>query len=272
MRPHYLLTFLVCLLFGTSAFAESTVFGFGTSEPSESLDRKNQREIAALQKKIEAQNERIDGLTSIIEGLSQTIGELKNSKSDEGSQDNTPLLKELGRMIDKINSDYVSKAELQEALGKKVSDKTVKKTEAKPKKESEPKPVEASGSSNSLEEQDTSKLYSEGARLFAKKRYEEAKKHFVITDTRGYKPAASNYYLGEIAYYTKKYEDAIFHYKKSAGLYDKASYIDVLLLHTGIALENTGDKAQAKMFYENIVENYKGRKSAQIAEEKLKRL
>ena len=44
--------------------------------------------------------------------------------------------------------------------------------------------------------------YSEGVRLFQKKRYDEAKKRFVLTDTRGYKPAASNYYLGEIAYYT----------------------------------------------------------------------
>jgi len=117
-----------------------------------------------------------------------------------------------------------------------------------------------------------SKLYSEGVRLFVKKRYSEAKKRFAITDIKGYKPAASNYYLGEIAYYTKKYEDAIFHFKKSAGLYDQASYIDVLLLHTAISLEKSGDKAQARAFYENIIENYQGKKSARIAKEKLKKL
>ena len=84
--------------------------------------------------------------------------------------------------------------------------------------------------------------------------YDDAKKRFTIADAKGYKPAASNYYLGEIAYYTQQYEDAIFYYKKSAGLYDKAEYIDVLLLHTAISLERTGNKEQAKLFYQNIID------------------
>jgi len=67
--------------------------------------------------------------------------------------------------------------------------------------------------------------------------------------------AASNYYLGEIAYYTKNYQDAYFYFKKSAGLYDKASYIDTLLLHTAISLEKTGDKAQAKIFYQTVIDD-----------------
>jgi TolA-binding protein len=78
--------------------------------------------------------------------------------------------------------------------------------------------------------------------------------------------------LGEIAYYTKKYEDAIFYFKKSAGIYDKASYIDTLLLHTAVSLEKTGDKGQARAFYENIIENYAGKKTAKIAKERLKKL
>jgi len=45
-----------------------------------------------------------------------------------------------------------------------------------------------------------------------------------------------------------------------------------LLLHTAISLERTGEKAQAKAFYENIVENYEGKKTASIAKQKLKKL
>jgi len=45
-----------------------------------------------------------------------------------------------------------------------------------------------------------------------------------------------------------------------------------LLLHTAVSLEETGDKAQARAFYENIIENYKGKKTAQIAKERLKKL
>jgi len=260
------------LVLGTATLsAEPSVYGFGFgsssndstegSTSSQNMIVQNKNSIAALKRQIAEQNERIDGLTSIIEGLSATLGELQGSGTGASSgsgNDNNALLKELGTMIDKINDNYVSKAELQKVL--KENGKYT------------PAIKEKTTSEESLEGKPTSKLYSEGVRLFVKKRYSEAKKRFTITDIKGYKPAASNYYLGEIAYYTKKYEDAIFYFKKSAGLYDQASYIDVLLLHTAISLEKSGDKEQARAFYENIVENYQGKKSAKIAKEKLKKL
>jgi len=261
---------LFFVLNSTVVLAEPSVYGFNNlnsgstqgSTPSERMIVQNRKNIALLKQKIAEQNERIDGLTSIIEGLSATLSELKGSASSTSSMgrgnDNTALLKELGRMIDKINDNYVSRAELQKAL--KIKDKHTPVTKGK------------TTSGESLEGRPASKLYSEGVRLFVKKRYNEARKRFMITDTKGYKPAASNYYLGEIAYYTKKYEDAIFYFKKSAGLYDKASYMDVLLLHTAISLEKNGDKTQAKAFYENIIENYQNKKSAKIAKKKLKKL
>jgi len=244
--------------------AEPSVYGNsngGFSSPNKAIS-KNKKTIASLKRKIAQQNERIDGLRSIVEGLSATVHELQ--ESTQGTQqggDNSTLLKELGSMIDKINSEYVSKAELKQILHLKENNLPNKVHKSNKKKSSE-----------TLQNKSTKKLYSEGVRLFVKKRYDEAKKRFSITDTKGYKPAASNYYLGEIAYYTKQYEDAIFYFKKSAGLYDKASYIDTLLLHTAVSLEKNGEKAQAKAFYENIIANYNGRKSAKIAKQKLKKL
>ncbi len=201
----------------------------------------------------------------LVEGLSASIYELQQSKSTDTSSlksstsSDDALLKKLAAMIDDINANYVSKEELQKALGGKIT--------AKP-----PIKKAANKTEDSLESTNTTELYSEGVRYFVKQHYDEAKKRFTITDAKRYKPAASNYYLGEIAYYTKKYEDAIFYFKKSAGLYDKASYIDTLLLHTAVSLENTGDKGQARVFYENIIENYAGKKTAQIAKERLKKL
>lgn len=221
--------------------------------------------LISLKRAIQRQNERIDGLTTLVEGLSAQVLALqqqRGSLSPASSTDNTELLKKLGDMIDKINRNYVSKEELEQILagmnGKGSSQSKEKAKDSTPK--------------TSLDGQGNAALYKEGVRLFGKKQYDEAMKRFVITDQKGYKPAASNYYMGEIAYYTKQYEDAIFYFKKSAGLYDKASYIDVLLLHTGISLEKTGKKDQAKLFYQNIIENYSGRRSAEIAKEKLKKL
>jgi len=272
---------LLLLFAGTSVLvAEPSVYGYrdegapsyddGYSrgrKPAKVVITQNRDNIVRLKRRIADLEERLDGLSSLVEGLSITInelqapGRLQAPQTDTSGTDNTALLKELGAMIDQINENYVSKEELQRILKSK-------KNYVAPAKEKST----VSAESDSLGKNSNAKLYSEGVRLFNKKRYNEAKKRFMITDTKGYKPAASNYYLGEIAYYTKKYDDAIFYFKKSAGLYDQASYIDTLLLHTGISLEKTGDKAQARAFYENIIETYPGKKSAKIAKDRLKKL
>jgi len=279
-KPFVRSALLMCV--GTGLLlAEPSVYGYRDSAPSydegySSRGRKpakvvitqNRDNIVRLKRRIAELEERVDGLSSLVEGLSITINELQapgrlqqTQQTSTSNTDNTALLKELGAMIDQINENYVSKEELQRILKAKGG-------YAAPKK----KKSTTSTESDALGKSSNAKLYSEGVRLFNKKRYNEAKKRFTITDTKGYKPAASNYYLGEIAYYTKKYDDAIFYFKKSAGLYDQASYIDTLLLHTGISLEKTGDKEQARAFYENIIETYPGKKSARIAKDRLKKL
>jgi len=248
------------------AHAEPSVYGFGSETPVVEAQTSDisANSITALQQKIAEQEERIDGLTTVIEGLSAAINELQQSRTmptstiNEGDAPNTELLKKLASMIDEINANYVSKEELHSALGSNKKVKSATPTVSKKKE--------------SIEGKSNAQLYSEGVRLFGKKRYSEAQKRFEITDAKSYKPAASNYYLGEIAYYTKKYEDAIFYFKKSAGIYDKASYIDTLLLHTAVSLEKSGDRGQAKAFYENIIENYPAKRSAKIAKERLKKL
>ena len=218
--------------------------------------------IASMKHKIEQQEERIDGLTTIIEGLSASLNELqypkqKISLSDNKQNNNDVLLQKLAAMIDDINANYVSKKELKSVLEEyRVTEK--------------PKSVKIK--SDSLKGKENATLYSEGVRHFGKERYDEAEKRFIVTEKNAYKPAASNYYLGEIAYYTNKYEDAIFYFKKSAGLYDQASYIDTLLFHTAVSLEKSGNKEEAKVFYENIIANYPTKKTAKIAKKKLKEL
>jgi TolA-binding protein len=252
-------------LYNTAIYADESLYGFGAEEETVNVQQSAPlNSMSAMRQKILEQQERIDGLTTIIEGLSASVNELRstNTSATAGATGNSDaLLQKLAGMIDEINANYVTKDELARMLGKQ-------KTTSKPKaKKTTPQTDDTtlSGKSNAT-------LYSEGVRHFVKHRYSEAKKRFMITDTKGYKPAASNYYLGEIAYYTKQYEDAIFHYKKSAGLYDKASYMDTLLLHTAISLDKTGEKQQARIFYENIIENYPGKKTAKIAKDRVKRL
>jgi len=255
----------IVLLMGVFSFsltyAESDVYGFGSEVPSErTVQTSNSLStMSAMRQKIREQEERIDGLTTIVEGLSASLHTLQTKQPhtvSPATKTDDALLQKLAKMIDDINADYVTKDDLSRVLGTKKGKK----------------PSPTSKSKEGLSAKKSATLYSEGVRHFVKQRYDEAKKRFTLTDNKNYKPAASNYYLGEIAYYTKQYEDAIFYFKKSAGLYDKASYMDTLLLHTAISLDKTGQKNQAKVFYKNIIENYKGKKTAKIATDRLNRL
>lgn len=259
----YLKISFIFLFLCTSLYSEPSVYGFGQGNNNVNHSTVKSRTLISLELQLAKQKERIDGLTTIVEGLSATLNQLQQNnmgaaKSANVNNSYNVSIETLSASLRKIEKDYVTKKELNNLLS---PSKKIKKNLLKENKTS----LESTNKSNAT-------LYSEGVRLFQKKRYDEAKKRFTITDTHAYKPAASNYYLGEIAYYTKKYNDAIFYFKKSAGLYDKAGYIDVLLLHAAISLEKIGDKKQAKLFYTNIVSNYQGKNSAKIAEKKLKRL
>jgi TolA-binding protein len=59
------------------------------------------------------------------------------------------------------------------------------------------------------------------------------------------------------------------YFKLSSALYDQASYMDVLFLHTAIALDKSGQKEQAKVFYQHVIDNYPNKKSASIAKNRI---
>jgi len=238
-----------------------TVTGVSYGYGGDSKEAASSSSIAALKYKIAQQDERISGLTTIIEGLSVSLNQLRQKEKqslmlqDRVTQQGT-LLEKLTLVVDNMSESYVSKEALQKILVEYSHNKNTVKTSNK----------------TDFKNKENTTLYSEGVRHFGKQRYDEAKERFIVTEQNKYKPAASNFYLGEIAYYTKHYEDAIYHFKKSAGLYDQASYIDTLLFHTAVSLEKTGDKKQAKVFYENIIENYSDQKTAEISKKRLKNL
>jgi TolA-binding protein len=252
-----LFLFLLFLMVLSYLHAEPSVYGPDTNSPSMKSQKLMQQNISTLQQRLIEQEESMEGLRSVIEGLSASVHALETNSNTIGTDKNTEnasylkLEAMIETMQEEMKRDYVRKVSVNTGL---IEVKEI-----------------PSETSNFLTKSDK-ELFSEGVRLYLNKRYTDAKKHFVVTDNKGYKVATSNYYLGEISYYTKKYKDAIFFFKKSAGLNDKTTYIDMLLLHTAVSLEKSGEKTQAKAFYENIVVNYSGKRSAIIAKQRLEKL
>ena len=258
---------IILSLLGLSlAWAEPSVYGKTGSYAS---SKKNRSAILSLREDVAQLRQEIEGLKSIVEGLSLTLNQIqqKEANSGSGSSVDSKLIQDLGSMIDKINRNYVSKAELSKALksGKIAKSTSKPKTESTPKEKPKTKPKTA----NKLEKADSSALYSRGVRLVKKKKYSMAKLRFDILKKRAYKKASTHFYLGEIAYRTKNYADAIAYYKTSAEANESANYMDTLLLHTGISLEKRGDKSQAKRFFQAIVDAYPDTGSAKVAKKHL---
>ena len=232
---------------------------YGLTETEKAV-LENKKTIQRLFNKINEQQQKIDGLTSIIEGQNREILELKeklevatNSSNTNNSDNNETysLLLQLSQTVDTINSNYVTKDEVKKLLAGSRPSSSHNSNLGSPK------------GSNSAD------IYRKGVQLFSKRSYNASREKFEETLARNYKPASSNYYLGEIAYYTHKYNDAIAYYKQSASLYDKASYMSVLYLHTAISLDKTGKKEQAKGFFQYVVDNYPKTRSALIAQKHL---
>lgn len=258
---------------------------------------------------IESINERIDGLESIYEGDSQKLNEsvLKLNEIIKKIEENSTLtekhsgdiedlknvtsqmltmqeeytknienlknvLSKLSSTVNKINKNYISESEfksnmnqfitraefdaLKNSLGVKTSSKTTENTKSN------------QVSSNLSNDE----MFEEAIRLFKKDWFSKAIPIFEELVSKNYKPAASNYYLGNMWYYRKKYDDAIRYFKASAMLNDKADYMPELLLHSAISFEETNDRGNAVNFYTSLIDIYPKSNEAKEAEKNLKKL
>lgn len=258
--------------------------------------------VKGVKYNLESINERIDGLESIYEGDSQKLNEsvlklneiikkveenstltekhstdienLKNvtsqilSMQEEFTKNMTSLktaISKLSKTTNTINKSYISEKEFKsnmnqfitrnefEALKKTLDVKTSVKTKTNTK-------------TNIVSSKaDKSAILEEAIRLFKKDYFTKAIPMFEGLIAANYKPAESNYYLGEIWYYRKKYDDAIRYFKTSAMLYDKASYMPKLLLHSAISFEKTKDFSNAANFYSSLIDIYPDSKEAKTA-------
>ncbi|MGJ0352477.1 tetratricopeptide repeat protein [Aliarcobacter cryaerophilus] len=270
---------------------------------------KNQSNISNLSSKLEEINSlvksingRLEGLESTYEGDSKKLNDLSlklNQSSDLASNEQASnvnqsdlnslkaALTKLTTMVNKINAEYVSSTELEknmqqfitreefEAVKKAMGIKTPQGT-TKTTVESKEKLVDATTSNISSVELKTAddkiKFMADAKKDYDAKIYNSAIPKFEKLIEINYKPAENNYYLGDMLFKRKKYDQAIVHFKKSAMLNDKASYMPTLLLNSAISFENTKDKENAKNFYSTLIELYPNSQEAKTAKTNLNKL
>ena len=261
--------YIVLVVFINALFiyaSEPSVFSAGDLESSKPygltddekriVENKNEiknlkREVFVLKNDIQILKESIEGLKSVISSYSDAIGELKSKYStfDMNSSEKNSVLEEKISILEE--NDKKIESTLKE-LAKLISSSGSKRVN---------RPKEKKLSSKAL--------YNKALKTFRKHRYDEAEALFLELVSKNYRAAISNYYLGEINYYQKKYKEAVVFYKRSIQLYDKASYIATLLLHTGISFNRNGDKNYADKIFNALIANYPKSKEAKIAKKYL---
>ena len=269
---------------------------------------KNQSNISNLSSKLEEINSlvksingRLEGLESTYEGDSRKLNDLSlklNQSSDLASNEQASnvnqsdlnslkaALTKLTTIVNKINAEYVSSTELEknmqqfvtreefEAVKKAMGIKTPQGS-AKTTVEAKEKIVDTTSAVSSVElktADDKIKFMADAKKDYDAKVYNSAIPKFEKLIEVNYKPAENNYYLGDMLFKRKKYDQAIVHFKKSAMLNDKASYMPTLLLNSAISFENTKDKDNAKNFYSTLIELYPNSKEAKTAKTNLNKL
>ena len=221
--------------------------------------------------------------TAEIKSVSEELLNMKEETDKEMRASIATLKKavtKISSLVNKINREYVSASELRknmdqfitraefESLKKSLGVETTSSVVSKVSKNNDTKKEEP----KKLVANDKAKIMKDAKSLFKKKYFKYAIPKFEQLISLNYKPAESNYYLGEMWYVRKKYDLAISHFKKSAILNDKAAYMPSLLLHSAISFEHTGDKENAKSFYSTLIDLYPSSDETKIAKKNFKKL
>jgi tol-pal system protein YbgF len=118
-------------------------------------------------------------------------------------------------------------------------------------------------------------LYSNGLRDIQGGKYELARAEFQdYLKYYGKTDLASNaqFYIGEIAYKQKNYQQAIAEYDKVLNNYPKAFKVPPALLHRGMALVELGQKSSGIRDLREVVRRFPGSEEDRYARAKLKEL
>ena len=278
---------LAALVAATSIFAEVSVFDagninkenpYGLTENEKVLlnnkkkvDRLGQN-IGTMQSDVSLVQENIEGVKSLLDGINKRIlaietriTELENSLNSQKTKNFNDIsnlksqIKTVQTQHDKdiknITNALSQLTALIDSNSTKVDMPKVINSEPKDKISDNPKYDDIPGA----------ELLEMADKAYKSKEYLKASEYFASLIKKNYKPAYSNFMLGEIEYFNKNYKNAIPYYDKSVAISQKGNYMPKLLYHTAISFDKIGDTNSANKFYKALKQAYPDSPEAKIA-------
>lgn len=233
--------------------------------------------VTSLQQKVESLQQAQEGISSLHESQSAKIKEqlIQSSKQDKDIKELSTLkaevqnnsneikllkaqLKELNKSLSTLNQTILTElkslnAPQSQANATKSADSTAPKAQAK-------------ASVDFIKDKSKkAQIFNDAQTAITKSQFHIAKPRLEWLIEENYKKADSHFSLGEIAFVEKSYNTAIYHYKQSALLNDKAKYMPTLLLHTAQSFNAIKDLTNYNKFLDSLIGNYPNSKEAKEA-------
>lgn len=293
---------IISILTASALFsAEVSVFGagnldspnpYGLSQSEKKILETKSRvdsvdtSVRVVKSDIQLLNERLQGLESIFEGEGNKLNEVSfnlnniqalNSKNQtdieslksvvnqllQMQEENLKNISELKKAIsevakqsDEINKNYLSRSEFEKNMKQFVTKQDI------PQSTTVSNATSSVATNSEFDKKSKNELFDEAKSLFDRKFYTQAIPMFEYLVENRYKPAESNYILGQMWFVRKDYEKAIGYFKTSALLYDKGYWMPQLLLNSAISFQSTKDIDNASKFYNTLIQAYPDSKEA----------
>lgn len=268
--------FVVVLFWATISYAEISAFNAGNINsnstygltPNEKIlkDRLDELNSNYLQinSTLDSTNERVEGLQSTFEGINSQYNE-SNTKFTQLEQQLSTMDEEVKKLSASVRTIRSENKQIKQALSEltQLMSAYISKDIMDTNSTKSPNDTNTTALLNSQKEeawkkQDSAIILDSALKDFQKDdTLQNAKEKFEVLISRKYKPARSNFYLGEIEYKQKNYSGAIVLYQKSVALYSKdTDYMAKLLYHTAISFDKVGDTQRANGFYQVLKTQY----------------
>lgn len=269
-------------VYGAGNLDSQSPYGLTNGEKQILQNRQLSQNVSDIDSSLSEAIERIEGLQSIIDGLNARIAKLEKRVNDlesggvsaaDSNTSNSEIAElrqyvEQSRAIQEANNQKITKA-LQD-MGALIDKTNAKKPSQSDESKAKPSKSNDSEAQNEKSKPDFSKqknadIANDAKKLFEEGKLQEAKDRFEYLISKDFRPAAANFYLGEISYQQKSYSNAIKYYQKSIELYDKADYTPKLLYHTAISFDKIKDTQSANRFYKALKLGYPESKEAKAS-------
>lgn len=265
----------VAALLGAASLHGEEVSAFNNSSNSTNAPA---QAISNVQADLGEARQNIEGMQSVVAGLSESnqklnmrISDVESLIKDDINVQISQIKKSQEEQSEKIDKLTAAVTALGEALNTKTAAKEQKpaKNEAKTEKKADKADKKESKKEQKAQvdfaDMELLDVLTGADKSFNAKKYDDAKKAFEYLISKNYKPAYSNYMLGEIAYAKKQYDQAIPYYKASVNLFDRGAYMPRLLYHTAISHDKIGRKDDANKFYAALKSAYPDSQEAKAA-------